>query len=123
MATGICTPLICHAKGREEKLPPQRGPFGFGFLVRRQHIDIWATTIANEPDGGDGNQIPPAGLAYTAHRLAPRVMADGVRLDGPDTANATHALHQDGRGVFSLPPRSITTLFPASAGPQADESA
>ena len=62
------------------------------FLVRQQHIEIWATTIANEPDGGDGNQIPPAGLVYIAARLAPRVAADGVKLYGPDTASATNAL-------------------------------
>jgi O-glycosyl hydrolase len=62
------------------------------FLVRQQHIDIWATTIANEPDGGDGNQIPPDGLAYIAHRLAPRLAADGVKLYGPDTANGADAL-------------------------------
>jgi hypothetical protein len=41
------------------------------FLVRRENIQLWATTIANEPDGGDGNRIPPEGLAYIAHRLAP----------------------------------------------------
>jgi O-glycosyl hydrolase len=62
------------------------------FLVRRQHITLWATTIANEPDGGDGNQIPVDGLAYIAHQLAPRLAADGVKLYGPDTANASHAL-------------------------------
>jgi O-glycosyl hydrolase len=63
-----------------------------GYIVRQQHIDIWATTIANEPDGGDGNQIPPDGLAYIAHRLAPRLAALGVGLYGPDTANGDHAL-------------------------------
>ena len=47
------------------------------FLVRTQHIELWATTIANEPDGGDGNQIPPDGLAYIAHQLAPRLAAAG----------------------------------------------
>src|SRR5215468_7865646 len=26
-----------------------------GFIVRQQNIPIWATTIANEPDGGDSN--------------------------------------------------------------------
>jgi glucosylceramidase len=62
-----------------------------GFLVR-QNVDIWATTIANEPDGGDGNQIPPDGLAYIAHRLAPRLAALGVRLYGPDTADGAGAL-------------------------------
>ena len=29
---------------------------------------------------------------------------------------------QDGSGALSLPPRSITTLFPAGAGPQVDEN-
>ena len=62
------------------------------FLVQRQNVDIWATTIANEPDGGDGNQIPPAGLAYIAHQLAPRLAANGVKLYGPDTANGENAL-------------------------------
>ena len=27
------------------------------FLVRRQNIQVWATTIANEPDGGDGPAV------------------------------------------------------------------
>src|SRR5205823_13844633 len=27
-------------------------------FIARQNIPIWATTIANEPDGGDGNRIP-----------------------------------------------------------------
>ncbi|HEX8966383.1 MAG TPA: glycosyl hydrolase [Chloroflexota bacterium] len=62
------------------------------YLVRRQQIQVWATTIANEPDGGDGNAIPPSGLAYIAHQLAPRVAADGVKLYGPDTSNGTAAL-------------------------------
>lgn len=62
------------------------------FLVRQQNISIWATTIANEPDGGDGNQIPPDGLAYIAHQLAPRLAEDGVKLYGPDTTDAINAL-------------------------------
>jgi hypothetical protein len=62
------------------------------FLVHTQHVQLWATTIANEPDGGDGNQIPPDGLAYIAHRLAPRLAADGVKLYGPDTADGRDAL-------------------------------
>jgi O-glycosyl hydrolase len=62
------------------------------FLVQQQHINLWATTIANEPDGGDGNQIPPDGLAYIAHRLAPRLAADNVKLYGPDTADSVDAL-------------------------------
>jgi O-glycosyl hydrolase len=62
------------------------------FIVRSQGIQVWATTIANEPDGGDGNQIAPDGLAYIAHRLAPRLAALGVKLYGPDTANGDDAL-------------------------------
>jgi hypothetical protein len=62
------------------------------YLVRTQHVQVWATTIANEPDGGDGNQIPPDGLAYIAHQLAPRLAADGVKLYGPDTADGRDAL-------------------------------
>jgi O-glycosyl hydrolase len=62
------------------------------YLVRVQHIAIWATTIANEPDGGDGNQIPPEGLAYIAHQLVPRLAPLGVKLYGPDTANGANAL-------------------------------
>ena len=62
------------------------------FLVRTQGIQLWATTIANEPDGGDGNQIPPDGLAYIAHKLAPLLAADNVKLYGPDTADAANAL-------------------------------
>jgi hypothetical protein len=62
------------------------------FLVHTQNIQLWATTIANEPDGGDGNQIPPDGLAYIAHALAPRLAASGVKLYGPDTADGRDAL-------------------------------
>jgi len=62
------------------------------FLVRTENIQVWATTIANEPDGGDGNQIPPDGLAYIAHRLAPRLAALGVQMYGPDTADGRDAL-------------------------------
>jgi O-glycosyl hydrolase len=62
------------------------------FIVQQQHIDLWATTIANEPDGGDGNQIPPDGLVTIAHDLAPRLAADGVKLYGPDTSNGENAL-------------------------------
>lgn len=62
------------------------------FLVQQQHINLWATTIANEPDGGDGNQIPPDGLAYIARQLAPRLAADNVKLYGPDTADGIDAL-------------------------------
>ena len=62
------------------------------YLVRNQRIQLWATTIANEPDGGDGNQIPPEGLAYIAHQLAPRLAEDNVNLYGPDTADGADAL-------------------------------
>jgi O-glycosyl hydrolase len=61
-------------------------------FVARQGIPVWAATIANEPDGGDGNQIPPDGLAYIAHQLALRLAPIGVKLYGPDTANGTNAL-------------------------------
>ncbi len=61
------------------------------FIVQ-QGIPVWATTIANEPDGGDGNQIPPEGLAYIADQLAPRLHNIGVRLYGPDTTSAAGAL-------------------------------
>ena len=60
--------------------------------VVQQGIPVWATTIANEPDGGDGNQISPDGLAYIGHQLAPRLAAIGVKLYGPDTASAADAL-------------------------------
>ncbi len=62
------------------------------YLVQRQGIQVWATTIANEPDGGDGNRIPPPGLAYIAHQLAPRLAAYGVKLYGPDTSSAAAAM-------------------------------
>ena len=62
------------------------------YLVRRQGIQVWATTIANEPDGGDGNQIPPDGLAVIAHELAERLAPLGVKLYGPDTSNDAAAL-------------------------------
>jgi hypothetical protein len=54
------------------------------FLVRQQKLPVSAITIANEPDGGDGNQIPPDGLAYIAHHLAMRLEPFGVRLYGPE---------------------------------------
>jgi O-glycosyl hydrolase len=62
------------------------------YLVHTQNVQLWATTIANEPDGGDGNRIPPDGMAYIAHRLAPLVAADDVKLYGPDTADAIDAM-------------------------------
>jgi O-glycosyl hydrolase len=62
------------------------------FLVQERRIQVWATTIANEPDGGDGNQIPPAGLAYIAHQLAERVAPLGVGLYGPDTASGASTM-------------------------------
>ncbi len=62
------------------------------YIVRGQDVDIWAITIANEPDGGDGTQIPPDGLAYIGHYLAPRLEPLGVRLYGPDTADASWAM-------------------------------
>jgi hypothetical protein len=62
------------------------------FIVRRQGVAVWAVTIANEPDGGDGNRIPPDGLAYIARQLASRLAPYGVKLYGPDTASARHAM-------------------------------
>jgi hypothetical protein len=62
------------------------------FLVRQQNVPVWAITIANEPDGGDGNQIPPDGLAYIAHQLAIQLETFGVRLYGPDTTSAEAAM-------------------------------
>lgn len=62
------------------------------FLVARRHLPISAITIANEPDGGDGNQIPPDGFAYIAHQLAIRLDPYGVQLYGPDTTSADAAM-------------------------------
>jgi len=62
------------------------------FIVRVQGVDIWAITVANEPDGGDGNQIPVDGVAYIAHQLAPSLAALGVKLYGPDTASGDWAM-------------------------------
>ena len=62
------------------------------YIVRVQGIRVWATTIANEPDGGDGNQIAPDGLAYIARQLVPRLAPLGVKLYGPDTADGANAL-------------------------------
>jgi O-glycosyl hydrolase len=62
------------------------------FLVGQQHLPIWAITIANEPDGGDGNQISPNGLAYIARQLAIRLEPYGVKLYGPDTSSADAAM-------------------------------
>jgi O-glycosyl hydrolase len=62
------------------------------FIVRQQNVRVWAITIANEPDGGDGNRIPPEGLAYIAHRIAPELAAYGVKLYGPDTGSAGRAM-------------------------------
>jgi len=62
------------------------------FLVGQQHLPVWAITVANEPDCGDGNQIPPHGFAYIAHQLATRLVLCGVQLDGPDTTTAGAAM-------------------------------
>jgi O-glycosyl hydrolase len=62
------------------------------FLVAQQKLPIWAITIANEPDGGDGNQIPPDGFAYIAHQLAIQLDPYGVQLYGPDTTSAEAAM-------------------------------
>jgi O-glycosyl hydrolase len=62
------------------------------FLVHDQGVRVWATTVANEPDGGDGNAIPPDGLAYIAHRLAERLAPLGVKLYGPDTSSSASTM-------------------------------
>jgi O-glycosyl hydrolase len=62
------------------------------FMVREEHIQVWATTIANEPDGGDGCTIPPDGLAYIGRQLARRLAPLGVKLYGPDTASGDNAM-------------------------------
>ena len=62
------------------------------FLVGQQKIPIWAITVANEPDGGDGNQLPPEGYAHVAHELALRVAPYGVKIYGPDTSTASAAM-------------------------------
>jgi len=62
------------------------------FIVHEQGVQVWATTIANEADGGDGNAIPPDGLAYIAHGLASRLAPLGVQLYGPDTSSSASAM-------------------------------
>lgn len=62
------------------------------YLVRVQNIRAWAVTIGNEPDGGDGNRIPPEGFLTIARQLAPRLAAYGVKLYGPDTGSAASAM-------------------------------
>ena len=62
------------------------------FLVAQQGLPIWAITVANEPDGGDGNQIPPDGFAYIAHQLAVKLEPYRVQLYGPDTTSADAAM-------------------------------
>jgi hypothetical protein len=56
------------------------------FMVRREGLELWAITIANEPDGGDGVQIPPEGLAYIGHALALRLQPRGVICQGAGAA-------------------------------------
>jgi O-glycosyl hydrolase len=62
------------------------------YLVRRQGVDIWAVTVANEPDGGDGTGIDPDLYLEIARKLGSRLDPYGVRLYGPDTASAANAL-------------------------------
>lgn len=61
------------------------------YLVQRQRVAIWAVTVANEPDGGDGTSIPPELYVEIARRLGPRLAEYGVQLYGPDTASAANA--------------------------------
>lgn len=62
------------------------------YLVNDQGLSLWAATIMNEPDGGDGTFIPPDDFAEIARRLGPRLAAYGVKLYGPDTASTENAL-------------------------------
>lgn len=62
------------------------------FIERVQGVEVWAITIANEPDGGDGSKIPPEGVAAIAHQLALRLAPYNVKLYGPDTADVDAAL-------------------------------
>jgi hypothetical protein len=62
------------------------------YLVNDQGLSIWAATIMNETNGGDGTFIPPDDFAEVARRLGPRLAAYGVKLYGPDTASAENAL-------------------------------
>lgn len=61
------------------------------YLVRRQNVSVWAVTVANEPDGGDGTTISPELYLEIARRLGPKVAPYGVQLYGPDTASAGNA--------------------------------
>lgn len=62
------------------------------YLVRTQGLSIWATTIMNEPDGGDGTTIRPELFVDVARKLGPALEPYGVELYGPDTASAENAL-------------------------------
>lgn len=62
------------------------------YLVRDRGLTIWAATVMNEPDGGDGTAIAPDDLAELARRLGPRLAPYGVKLYAPDTASAERAL-------------------------------
>ncbi len=62
------------------------------YLVRRQGIRIWAATVMNEPDGGDGSDVDPDDYVEIARKLGPSLARYGVLLYGPDTASAEHAL-------------------------------
>ena len=62
------------------------------YLVTRQHVDIWAVTVANEPDGGDGTGIDPDTYVQIAKQLGPQLAPYNVKLYGPDTASAANAM-------------------------------
>jgi O-glycosyl hydrolase len=62
------------------------------YLVRQQHVAIWAVTVANEPDGGDGTSIDPDLYVSIARQLGPRLAPYDVKLYGPDTASAANAM-------------------------------
>lgn len=62
------------------------------YLVRVKGLRIWAATIMNEPDGGDGTFIYVDDFVEVARRLGPSLAQYGVKLYGPDTASAETAL-------------------------------
>ncbi len=62
------------------------------YLARQQKVTIWAVTVANEPDGGDGTGVDPDLYVSVARQLGPRLAPYGVKLYGPDTASAANAL-------------------------------
>ena len=62
------------------------------YVVNTQGLSIWAATIMNEPDGGDGTSISPEDFAQVARQLGPSLARYDVGLYGPDTASTENAL-------------------------------